>query len=141
MRVQVAIDCADPHRLAAFYAAAFGSEVERHEAMIRNLLDQGLVTDADRVEVDGGLAFSTAAGCSDPAGALPRLLFQQVPEGKAVKNRVHLDFQMGGEAARDEAVDRLLGLGATRLWDGQQGPVHKWVTMGDPEGNEFCVSD
>jgi hypothetical protein len=141
MRVQVAIDCADPHRLAAFYAAAFGYEVERHEAMIRNLLDQGLVTDADLVEVDGGLAFSTAAGCSDPAGALPRLLFQEVPEGKAVKIRVHLDFQMGGQAARDEAVDRLVALGATRLWDGQQGPVHKWVTMGDPEGNEFCVSD
>lgn len=141
MRVQVAIDCANPHRLAAFYAAAFGYEVERHETMIRSLLEQGLVTDDDVIEVDGGLAFSTAAGCTDPAGTLPRLLFQRVPEGKAVKNRVHLDFQMGGEAARDEAVDRLLGLGATRLWDGQQGPVHKWVTMGDPEGNELCVSD
>jgi hypothetical protein len=141
MRIQVAIDCADPHRLAAFYADAFGYEVERHEAMIRNLLDQGLVTDADLVEVDGELAFATAAACSDPLGALPRLLFQQVPEEKVVKNRVHLDFQMGGDAARDEAVDRLLTLGATRLWDGQQGPVHKWVTMADPEGNELCVSD
>ena len=141
MRVQVAIDCADPHMLAAFYAAAFGYEVERHETMIRSLLEQGLITDDDVIEVDGGLAFSTAAGCSHPDGTLPRLLFQQVPEGKAAKNRVHLDFQMGGDAARDEAVDRLLGLGATRLWDGQQGPAHKWVTMGDPEGNEFCVSD
>ena len=58
-----------------------------------------------------------------------------------VKNRVHLDFQMGGEAARSEAVDHLLALGATRLWDGEQGPVHKWLTMADPEGNELCISD
>ena len=99
------------------------------------------MTQDDLVEVDGRVAFATAAACSDPEGALPRLLFQRVPEGKAVKNRVHLDFQMGGEAARDHAVDRLLSIAATRLWDGQQGPVHKWVTMGDPEGNELCVSD
>ncbi|HEX5586701.1 MAG TPA: VOC family protein [Acidimicrobiia bacterium] len=141
MKVQVAIDCAEPHRLVAFYAAAFGYEVEHHDAMIRGLLEQGLVTDDDLVEIDGSLAFATAAACSDPAGDLPRLLFQQVPEGKVVKNRVHLDFQMGGAEAREVAVERLLGLGATRLWDGQQGPVHKWVTMADPEGNELCVSD
>ncbi len=141
MRVQVAIDCADPHRLAAFYAAGFGYEVERNEPMIRNLLEQGLVTEADLVEVDGCLQFATAAACRDSAGARPRLLFQQAPEGKTAKNRVHLDFQLGDETERDEAVERLLGLGATRLWDGQQGPVHRWVTMGDPEGNEFCVSN
>jgi Glyoxalase-like domain len=141
MRVQVAIDCADPHRLAAFYAAAFSYEVEQHDAMIRTLLDQGLVTDDDLVEVDSGLAFATAAACSDPGGALPRFLFQQVSEGKTVKNRVHLDFQMGSDAARDVVVDRLLTLGARRLWDGQQGPDHKWVTMADPEGNELCVSN
>lgn len=141
MRVQVAIDCAEPHLLAAFYAAGFGYEVERHDQVISQLLDQGLVTDADLVEIDGRPAFATAAGCSDPRGAAPRLLFQRVPEGKTAKNRVHLDFQMGGDVARDETVEKLLMLGATRLWDGQQGPGHKWVTMGDPEGNEFCVSN
>ena len=141
MKIQVAIDCADPHRLAAFYAAAFGYEVERHRRSSEVCLSKDIVTHDDLVEVDGRDAFATAAACSDPEGALPRLLFQRVPEGKAVKNRVHLDFQMGGEAARDHAVVRLLSIGATRLWDGQQGPVHKWVTMGDPEGNELCVSD
>jgi hypothetical protein len=141
MKVQVAIDCAEPHRLAAFYAAAFEYELERHDAIVRGLLDQGLVTDDDLIEVDGALAFANAAACFDPAGVRPRLLFQQVPEGKLAKNRVHLDFQMGGTDAREEAVERLLGLGATRLWDGEQGPVHKWVTMADPEGNELCVSD
>lgn len=143
MRVQVAIDCADPHRMAAFYAAAFGYAVEQHEDMIRTLLGDGLVSQEDVVEVDGRLAFATAAACSDPdlERKLPRLLFQQVPEKKCIKNRVHLDFQMGGDAARDEAIESLLNLGATRLWDGQQGPTHKWVTLADPEGNELCVSN
>jgi hypothetical protein len=141
MRVQVAIDCSDPHRLAAFYAAAFPYEVESHDERITGLMEQGLVTAADVVEIDGRKAFATAAGCSDPAGVLPRLLFQKVPEGKAAKNRVHLDFQMGGDAARDETVERIRGLAGTSLWDGQQGPDHRWVTMADPEGNEFCVSD
>src|SRR5688572_24113074 len=139
MRVQVAIDCAEPHQLAAFYADGLGYEKERHDQRIRQLLDQGLITDADVVEVDGLPAFATAAGCSDPTGARPRLLFQQVPEGKSAKNRVHLDFQMGSDGVRDSTVERLLALGAKRLWDGQQGP-HQWVTMADPEGNEFCVS-
>ena len=40
---------------------------------------------------------------------------------------------------RDAVIARCLELGATRLWDGQQGP-HTWVTLADPEGNEFCVT-
>ncbi len=55
-----------------------------------------------------------------------------------MKNRIHLDLQFG-EESREEQVQRALALGATRLWDGQQGP-HTWVTLADPEGNEFCVS-
>jgi hypothetical protein len=61
-----------------------------------------------------------------------------VPEEKAVKNRVHLDLHIGDER-REAEVERLIGLGASRLWDGQQGP-NRWVTMADPEGNEFCVA-
>jgi hypothetical protein len=140
MRVQVAIDCTDPHRMVRFYADAFGYAAERNDAMIRKLMADGLVTDDDVIEIDGALAFKVAAGCTHPDGGLPRLLFQQVPEGKVAKNRVHLDFQMGGSEARDETVTRLLALGATKLWDGSQGP-HHWVTMADPEGNELCISD
>ena len=55
-----------------------------------------------------------------------------------MKNRVHLDLHVG-EDRREAEVERLTGLGASRLWDGQQGP-HRWVTMADPEGNEFCVA-
>lgn len=66
------------------------------------------------------------------------MLFQQVPEPKTVKDRISLDIHTTpGE--RDTTVERLLALGATHLWDGSQGP-HTWVTLADPEGNEFCVA-
>ena len=55
-----------------------------------------------------------------------------------MKNRLHLDVFVGAENVRAEA-DQLIGRGATYLHDGQQGP-HRWVTLADPEGNEFCVS-
>ena len=63
---------------------------------------------------------------------------QHVPEAKTVKYRVHLDLRVG-EEGREAEVARLVGLGATKLWIGRQGP-QTWVTMADPEGNEFCVS-
>jgi len=66
------------------------------------------------------------------------LLFIPVPEGKTVKNRVHLDL-MPTERTRDEEVERLLGIGA-RLVDDQRMPDGTgWVVLADPEGNEFCV--
>jgi hypothetical protein len=55
-----------------------------------------------------------------------------------VKDRIHLDLHFG-EEQRDEQVERALALGATKLWEASQGP-HSWVTLADPEGNEFCVS-
>ena len=57
-----------------------------------------------------------------------------------MKDRIHLDLHfLEGDEARDATVARLIELGATKLWDGQQGP-QRWVTMADPEGNEFCVA-
>jgi predicted enzyme related to lactoylglutathione lyase len=65
---------------------------------------------------------------------LPGLLFVPVPEQKATKNRLHLDFRPDD---RDAEVQRLLALGATRA-DMEQGE-QSWVVLADPEGNEFCV--
>ncbi|OQD55001.1 glyoxalase [Streptomyces phaeoluteigriseus] len=65
---------------------------------------------------------------------LPGLLFGPVPEAKTVKNRLHLDFRPEDQHAE---VERLLALGA-RHADVGQGEV-SWVTLADPEGNEFCV--
>jgi hypothetical protein len=133
---QIAIDCQDPHRLVRFWAAAMDLEIEDHEAQIRELLAAGFATPDDTVELDGKLAWATAAACRSE-DRRTRLLFQIVPEPKTTKNRVHLDLHVGAED-RDAEVARLVELGASELWEGQQGP-HRWVTLADPEGNEFCV--
>ena len=69
-----------------------------------------------------------------------RLLFIEVPEGKQVKNRIHLDL-VPRAGTRDEEVARLQGIGAVEVADlrGKDGPGTGWVVLGDPEGNEFCV--
>lgn len=134
---QIAIDCADPHRLAAFWAEAMQVEIEDHDEQIRGLVDAGVLAGPEYVERDGRLMWRSAAACRSDDGRT-RLLFQAVPEAKQVKNRVHLDLHHGPDE-RDNEVERLVELGATRLWDGEQGPL-RWVTMADPEGNEFCVA-
>lgn len=145
-RYKVVFDCADPNRLAPFWAEALGYVVEDNSALITALLEQGAISDADVVEVDGRKAFGTAAAVRDPdapfdevsgIGQGGRVLFQQVPEAKTVKNRVHLDLHVGDR--REEVVARLVGLGATVIGEGQQGP-QTWLVLADPEGNEFCVA-
>jgi len=138
LNVQIVMDCSDPHRQARFWAEAAGLQVEDVEPGIRKMLDAGYATEADVVEVDGALVWREAAACSDPSGRLPRMYFQAVPEPKQVKDRIHVDLQVGAHA-REAEVTRLTALGATKLYDGTQGP-HTWVTMADPEGNEFCVA-
>jgi predicted enzyme related to lactoylglutathione lyase len=66
------------------------------------------------------------------------LLFIPVPEGKTVKNRVHLDLQPT-DCSRDEQVSKALELGAAIVADHRKDDGSGWVTMADPEGNEFCV--
>ncbi|KRE54938.1 VOC family protein [Phycicoccus sp. Soil748] len=67
-----------------------------------------------------------------------RVLFIEVPEGKVVKNRLHFDLSPT-DATREEEVERLLGLGARVFADLRVEGGGGWVTMLDPEGNEFCV--
>jgi hypothetical protein len=80
----------------------------------------------------------------DPEGLLTspdgriNLLFIPVPEGKQVKNRVHLDLTPV-DGTRDEEVERLLGLGATLFADHREADGSGWLVLQDPEGNEFCV--
>lgn len=137
--IQVVFDCEDPHRLARFWAEATGYEIEDHTEQIQSLLAAGQPGVAEAtIELNGRLAWREAAACRPPEKGRPRLLFQVVPEHKTVKNRVHLDLHLGDEE-RDAWVERLTKLGATKLWDGQQGP-YRWVTLADPEGNELCVS-
>lgn len=114
--LHIVIDCADPDRLADFWCAALGYVRRGQVAQYRSIVD--------------------------PGGAGPKVLLQQVPEPKAVKNRLHLDLEA---ADLDAEADRLVALGATRVPSHQaaSGEVAefgiRWITMADPEGNEFCV--
>lgn len=136
---QVAVDCADPHGLADWWAEALGWQVEpSDEAFIRKMVDAGYATDADTTTHHGVLVWRQGQAINHPEGSAPRMLFQLVPEAKTVKNRMHLDIRVGEERIEQE-VARLTAAGALELHRGRQGP-HWWVTMADPEGNEFCVS-
>ena len=66
------------------------------------------------------------------------VLFIEVPEGKTVKNRLHLDLRPV-DRTREEEVERLIGLGAVQLADHRREGGLGWITLADPEGNEFCV--
>lgn len=70
-----------------------------------------------------------------PAGF--NLHFEQVPEPKVVKNRVHLCLRPDG--LRDREVQRIVELGATVVADRREDDGSGWVVFADPEGNEFCV--
>ncbi|MBA3801534.1 MAG: VOC family protein [Acidimicrobiia bacterium] len=136
--MQVAIDAAEPHAQNRFWAAIMEYEIEDHHDMIEQIVAAGHAGEDDIIEVEGRKVWKTAAASRPRDGSGARLLFQHVPEAKAVKNRVHLDLHVGDDE-RDGAVARALELGATKLWDGRQGP-QTWVTLADPEGNEFCIS-
>lgn len=68
-----------------------------------------------------------------------RVLFIEVPEAKQGKNRLHLDLRPTDGATREQEVKRLLGRGATQVADHRRPDGGGWVTLADPEGNEFCV--
>jgi Glyoxalase-like domain len=138
---QVTVDAARPHDLADWWAEALGWEVEPvDESFVRKMIAQGHATEDETLVHHGALVWAAGAAIVHPEGRASgrsRVLFQLVPEAKSVKNRVHLDLRPGPEGA-EAVVARLAARGATELHRGQQGPL-RWVTMADPEGNEFCV--
>lgn len=136
--VQVVIDCAGPARLAEFWADALGYVIEPPP--------EGYASWPDWLTAMGvpEERWDSRSAVVDPEGIGPRLFFQQVPEPKSTKNRVHLDVRVGGRAedARaliDAEVARLEGRGATRAWTVDE-PLDYTVVLRDPEGNEFCVT-
>lgn len=145
VRFQLVIDCADPDRLARFWAAALGYELEPPPAGFPTWDDY--YRDLGVPEEDLGIG---ADRISDPDSHGPRIWFQVVPEAKAVKNRLHLDIHASGGrtvpiATRRQRVDaeasRLAGLGATITGVVyQEGLDHYGIAMKDPEGNEFDIN-
>lgn len=143
---KLVVDSHDAIAIARFWAAALGYEAEDNSELIEQLLAAGQVTDADVTVVDGRKAFRELAAARHPddpvqpvsgIGLGRRILFQNVPESKQVKNRLHVDLHAGPEA-RDTEVKRLEGLGARVLAEVKDRGSHH-ITMADPEGNEFCV--
>ncbi|MER5395157.1 VOC family protein [Streptomyces sp. NPDC002599] len=111
----IVIDCtADPYDLGLFWSELLG----------RPLAEDDKPGDPEAV-------------LRDPDGG-PTLLFVRVPEGKTVKNRLHLDLRPSGRT-RAEEVERALALGARLVADRTRPDGRGWVTLTDPEGNEFCV--
>jgi Glyoxalase-like domain len=138
--VQVVVDCVDPHALADWWAETLGWPVEQQdEAFIRRMVAEGHATDDDTRLYNGRLVWRVGAAikAAEPQAQQLRILFQLVPERKAVKNRLHFDIRTGETdvvQVRQSLVDR----GATVLHEGRLG-ASSWVTMTDPEGNEFCL--
>src|SRR4051794_28226407 len=136
---QVTIDSTAPHPLADWWAEALGWEREpTDEAFIRRMVAEGHATESETMLHDGRLVWAVGAAIRHPTDAAPRVLFQQVPEPKTVKNRVHLDVRTSVEPSLAEKR-RLLALGATEIGGGTQGPQVAWVGLEDPEGNELCL--
>jgi Glyoxalase-like domain len=143
---QIAVDASKPHDLADWWAVTLGWDVEpQDESFIRRMIAEGHATDDDTMTHNGALVWRDGGAIrhpdcppGQPLSAGHRILFQVVPESKSVKNRWHIDVRVG-EDDLDAVVAKLTERGATFLRTGQQGP-HTWITMADPEGNEFCVS-
>jgi hypothetical protein len=110
----ITIDSANPYGLAEFWSSVTGWPIA-----------DGDVPGDDEVLVVA-------------PSPVPGMLFIAVPESKTLKNRVHIDW-VPTERTRDEEVDRMLALGATIYQDHRRPDGRGWVTMLDPERNEFCV--
>lgn len=149
-QVQITVDARDPRAQSAFWRDVLGYAIPGPPGVeLPPGADPLAVWDAflARVGVPEDQR-NTRSAVEDPDGHGPRLFFQQVPEDKVAKNRLHLDVRaapgLEGEArmaALEDECARLVALGATRLRRDEPAPPlsHGFIVMADPEGNEFCL--
>jgi hypothetical protein len=145
LRFQLVIDCADPDKLARFWAEALGYILSPAPDGFASWDDY--YRDVGVPEEELGLGQDRI---EDPAGHGPQIWFQMVPERKSIKNRLHLDICVSGDrsvpirerkAQVDAEVQRLVALGAVLVAEvNTEGLDHYGVAMIDPEGNEFDVA-
>lgn len=148
--IQITFDALDPRGLSVFWAEVLGYLHPAPPGVVLPPGQDGL--DAwDKFLTESGVPqdqHNSASALEDPQGDGPRLYFQHVPEGKAAKNRIHLDIRtapgLRGEErmrALETECDRLRALGAHRLERYEPAPPMSmgFIVMTDPEGNEFCL--
>jgi hypothetical protein len=142
----LAIDCLDPDVLMAFWAEALGYQPQPPPEGFDDWVTYFRHIGVPEEELQG----ATNVYLVDPAGVGPRIFFQEVPESKVVKNRIHFDLHASGgrklpmevrKQRVDAEAERLVRAGATKLHVGDAGTVdHYFVVLQDPEGNEFCIN-
>lgn len=149
-QVQVTFDARDPRALSCFWRDVLGYV---HPGPPGVDLPGGADPLAAWDEFLAGAGVprelrNSRSAVEDPDGQGPRLFFQQVPEDKAGKNRIHLDVRAAPGLRGDERMaalelecDRLVGLGATRVRRDEPAPPTSagFIVLTDPEGNEFCL--
>ncbi|WP_327151532.1 VOC family protein [Nocardia sp. NBC_01329] len=149
-QIQVTFDAHDPRALSTFWREVLGYV---HPGPPGVELPEGADPLAAWDDFLAGIGVpedqrNTRSAVEDPAGNGPRLFFQQVPEDKVAKNRVHLDVRtapgLQGEermAALETECARLVALGAARIRRHEPAPPMEtgFIVMADPEGNEFCL--
>ena len=145
---KLVIDTQNAPELADFWAGTLEYEVEDPSRLIEQLLaggqlpEEAVTTHRDRRIFRGYAAIRHPDDPFDATSGIGRgrrILFQDVPEAKTVKNRLHIDVH-SGPGGLDDLVTRLEALGAERLREVDQGPAGRWWVMRDPEGNEFCAT-
>jgi hypothetical protein len=145
---QLTVDCMDSGRLVDFWCSALGYQPEPAPPGWATWWDYWRAAGIPEHELEG--AESGSGAIVDPAGAGPRIWFQEVPEPKTGKNRLHLDLRhtpgresmpyAARRASVDAEVERLVSLGASVAYvNAPEGADYYAVTLRDPEDNEFCV--
>lgn len=145
-KIQIVIDCADPDALARFWALVLQYELEQPPDGHATWADYWRSRGLPEEELEEDLGYDRVV---DGDGVGPRIWFQRVPEGKTIKNRLHLDIDVSGgrpkpfaerRALVEAEAERLVVAGAS-IFHRHDNPDydHFGITMQDPEGNEFCL--
>jgi Glyoxalase-like domain len=129
--IQITVDAVSPRTLGAFWCEVLGYVEQPPPPGFDNWDDALDAFGIDRSDPDRAYAIV------DPAGAGPRMFLQKVPEGKTAKNRLHLDVHVEPDELHARAAD-LVALGARHVGEFDEPGSH-WITLLDPEGNEFCL--